>query len=96
MYTHSQAIYISLTPSPLEYSLCVRMATYATMTVCRARRDEEGPAVLLSAGSGEFLEVEHFAERHTCSGLGTLGRCSSQALMGLDGSDLGRERKAEA
>jgi hypothetical protein len=50
----------------LENSLRIRMAAYSAMAVGRTRRDEERPAVLLSACGGEFLEVEHFAERHAC------------------------------
>lgn len=44
------------------------MTANATMTIRRTGRDKERPAVLLPAGGGEFLEVEHFAEGHAWLG----------------------------
>jgi hypothetical protein len=54
----------TLQHNPLKNSLRIRVAAHPTMTVRRTRRDEECPAVLFAACGGEFLKVEHFAERH--------------------------------
>jgi hypothetical protein len=44
------------------------MSAHPTAAVRRTGRDKEPPAVLFAACGGEFLEVEHFAERHAYCG----------------------------
>ena len=69
IYKHMNDIHIPHTTQDiLKNSLRIRMAANASTAVRRTRRDKERPAVLLPAGGGEFLEVEHFAKGHACFG----------------------------